>query len=120
MQALDLVPSPPDLPPACSMVRQSTARMPYFGLIPGYASAVISYAYRQVLVDPNEFDQKPAKASSILLSTISIPMMQTANAVLPIYMPGRFRTASRPSEPVYLFVNCCFFYQVGPFFPPCY
>ena len=48
--------------------------------------------------------QYPARASSMLLSTTSYTkMMKTSSVpVLPMYIPGLFRTASRPSKYLYL------------------
>ena len=93
---------PPNLPPACSFVitnsepREATLA---FG-VDGDASPIVLDLDRTIWVEEHR-DQRAmtARASSTELSMISHRQcMRPRESVEPMYMPGRLRTASRPSS----------------------
>ncbi len=98
-------PPSPNLPPACSVVRTtSAADFPlYLGIgpmgMPRPSSATrIPPSARTVT---SIWVQKPAIASSTALSTTSqTRWWRPVGPVEPMYIPGRFRTGSRPSRTV--------------------
>ena len=93
---------PPNLPPACSFVNTtSTPDRPVFGStstgMPRPSSATSTEPSR--CSTTSIVWQWPPSASSTALSMISHRQcMSPRESVEPMYMPGRLRTASRPSR----------------------
>ena len=92
----------PNFPPACSLVKTtSTPERPVFGSIStGMPRAVSRTSTLWSLCRMIEIEPPwPPRASSTLLSIISHRQcMSPRESVEPMYMPGRLRTASRPSS----------------------
>ncbi|CPU65641.1 Uncharacterised protein [Mycobacteroides abscessus] len=93
---------PPNLPPAWSLVNTtSTPDRPVFGSMstgmPRPSSSTVTEV--SACSTTRIFEQLPASASSTELSMISQRQcMRPRESVVPMYMPGRLRTASRPSS----------------------
>src|SRR5450756_3076657 len=93
---------PPNLPPACSLVNTtSTPVRP----VRGSRSTGMPRPLSRTSTDPSAISttsmrsHAPARASSTELSMIShTQCMSPRESVEPMYMPGRLRTASRPSR----------------------
>ncbi len=93
---------PPNLPPACSLVKiTSTPGRPVLGSL----STGMPRPSSCTSTEPSSCsvtsmrDAAPARASSTPLSMIShTQCMRPRVSVDPMYMPGRFRTASSPSR----------------------
>ncbi len=93
---------PPNLPPACSLVKTtSTPESPVLGSL----STGMPRPLSCTSADPSGCSttctrsQKPPSASSTALSMTSHRQcMSPRVSVEPMYMPGRLRTASRPSS----------------------
>ena len=93
---------PPNLPPACSLVKiTSTPGRPVLGSL----STGMPRPSSWTSTEPSSCrvtsirDAAPARASSTPLSMIShTQCMRPRVSVDPMYMPGRLRTASRPSR----------------------
>jgi len=93
---------PPNLPPACSRVITSSTPV---SLVFGSTSTGMPRPLSRTSADPSGCRttsirlQWPASASSTALSKISHRQcMRPRLSVEPMYMPGRLRTASRPSS----------------------
>ena len=100
-----LYPSPPNLPPACSTVSTTSAavRSSYLGCFP---TGIPRPSSRTSMPPSGRIEtsirlQWPAIASSTELSTTSqTRWCRPVGPVEPMYIPGRLRTASRPSRTV--------------------
>ena len=97
-----LYPPPPNFPPACkTVIITSTVALPILGWIPTGIPLPSSTTVIELssFIATSIFLQNPANASSILLSTISYTKWwRPLELVLPMYIPGLFLTASKPSK----------------------
>ena len=97
-----LYPPPPNFPPACNtVIITSTVDFPILGWIPTGIPLPSSITVIELssFIETSIFLQNPANASSILLSTISYTKWWSPlELVLPMYIPGLFLTASKPSK----------------------
>ena len=97
-----LYPSPPNLPPAWRMVKTtSTVGIFSFGCLSIGMPRPLSATVTELsgCIHTSILSQYPANASSTELSTTSYTRWcRPRGPVEPMYMPGRLRTASKPSR----------------------